>query len=127
MFIYSPLVSNVEQQKTQLTEKNATLEWMIKVKQQKSTSLLKKSVDNGQLLTVLATQLKNSSALKFPYQLQQTSAGEVQLSFEQVPFNLFIEWLLQINTHFTINIKQIDVNKTPTPGLTQLMIILSAA
>ena len=127
MFLYSPLMSNVEQKSTQLIEKTATLEWMNKVKQQKNTSSVKQSVDNGQLPTLLATQLKNSAVLKFPYQLQQTNSGEIQLSFEQVPFNLFIQWLLQINNKYNINIKQIDVNKTPTPGLAQLMIMLSAA
>lgn len=126
MFLYSPLISDVEQKSNQLIEKTATLEWMNKVKHQKKTSSVKQSVNNGQLLTLLATQLKDSSVLKFPYQLQQTNSGEIQLSFEQVPFNLFIAWLLQINNKYTMNIKQIDVNKTPTPGLTQLMIILSA-
>jgi general secretion pathway protein M len=127
MFLYSPLISSVTQKSDQLIEKTANLEWMNKVKQQKNNSSVKQSVNNGQLLTLLATQLKDNSDIKFPYQLQQTNSGEIQLSFEQVPFNLFIEWLLQLNNKYTINIKQMDVNKTPTHGITKLMIILSAA
>ena len=61
------------------------------------------------------------------YQLQQTNSGEIQLSFEQIPFNLFIEWLNNINSQYLINIKQFDVNKTATPGLTRLMIIINSA
>jgi general secretion pathway protein M len=127
LLLYSPLASKVEERKTQLIEKTATLQWMNKVKQQNHKTTVKKSLDNGQLLTLLATQLKSSPTLKFSYRLQQTSSGDVQLSFEQVPFNLFIEWLSSINSKYLISVKQFDVNKTATPGITQLMIVLSAA
>lgn len=125
-FLYSPITSSVESQQEQLIEKADSLQWMNKVKNQKSTGLVKKSIDNGQLLTLLSTQLKNQTSINFPFQLQQTSSGEIQLSFEQVPFNLFIEWLTQLNKQYTINIKQLDVNKTTTPGVVRLMVILSA-
>lgn len=127
MFIYSPLATSVEERSEQLIEKTATLEWMKKAQHQKSNVSKKQSVDNSQLLIMLSTQLKNSTTLKFPYQLQQTSSGEIQLSFEQVPFNDFIEWLLQINRQYNVNIKQLDANKTATPGLARLMMILSAS
>lgn len=125
-FLYSPITSRVESQQEQLVEKTDSLQWMNKVKNQKNTGLVKKSIDNGQLLSLLSTQLKNQTSINFPFQLQQTSSGEIQLSFEQVPFNLFIEWLTQLNNHYTINIKQLDVNKTTTPGVVRLMVILSA-
>ncbi len=126
-FLYSPLATKVKERQNQLIEKTETLQWMKKVNQLKTTTSVKKSVDNGQLLTLLSTQLKNNPTLKFPYQLQQTSSGEIQLNFDQVPFNLFIEWLAKFNNKYTINIKQFDVNKTVTPGIAQLMIILSAS
>jgi general secretion pathway protein M len=127
LLIYAPLASKVEERGTLLIEKTQTLEWMNKVKQHKKSAVVKKSVDNGQLLTLLATKLKNNATLKFPYQLQQTNSGDVQLSFEQIPFNLFIKWLNSINSQYVINMKQFDVNKTKTPGLTRLMIIVSSS
>jgi len=127
LLLYSPLASQVEARQVQLIEKMQTLEWLNKVKNIKSTKKVKQSVDNSQLLTLLATQLKNSTTLRFPYQLQQTSSGEIQLSFDQVPFKVFMEWLVNINNKYNINIKQFDVNKSATPGITQLMIILNAA
>lgn len=127
MFLYSPLATNVDQRSEQLIEKKATLEWMKKVKLQHNNSSVKQSLDNGQLLTLIATQLKNNSVINDSYQLQQTNSGEIQLSFEQVPFNSFLEWLLKMSKQYTISVKQLDVNKTPTPGMTQLMIILSAS
>jgi general secretion pathway protein M len=125
-FLYSPIVSRVEERQSQLLEKTQTLQWMNKVKDQKNSGTVKKNIDNGQLLTLLSTQLKNHGTIKFPFQLQQTSSGEIQLNFEQISFNLFVEWLAQLNNKYKINIKQFDINKTPIPGIVQLMIILSA-
>ncbi len=125
MIIYTPLSNNVTQQSNQLIEKMETLAWMNKVKSQ-SHSKTKQSVDNSQLLTVLATQLKDDPTLKFPYQLQQTGPGDIQLTFDAVPFNLFMGWLTKINEKYIITIKQFDVDHTNTPGVTHLMIIISA-
>lgn len=125
--LYSPLVFKVKERTEQLIEKSQTLEWMNKVAQKKPSSETKQSLDNGQLLTLLDSKLKDSPALKYPYNVQQTSSGEVQISFDKVPFNSFIEWLTQINQHYIIKVKQLEVNKTDTPGISQLMIVISAA
>ena len=125
-FLYSPIASRVDDRQMQLNEKTETLLWMNKVKNQKNTGVIKKTIDNGQLLTIVSTELKHHESIKFPFQLQQTSSGELQLNFDQVSFNLFIEWLAQLNNKYKINIKQFDINKTPTPGIVQMMIILSA-
>ncbi|AOW51610.1 TPA: type II secretion system protein M [Legionella pneumophila subsp. pneumophila] len=127
LLLYAPLSNQVNQKSTQLIEKTETLEWMKQVRMQKRSAKRKESVDNSQLLTILASQLKNNKTLKFPYQLQQTGSGDVQLTFDAVPFQNFIQWLAKINEVYSINIKQFDVEKTPTPGVTRLMIILSAS
>ncbi len=127
LLLYAPLSNQVNQKSTQLIEKTETLEWMKQVRMQKRSTKRKESVDNSQLLTILASQLKNNKTLKFPYQLQQTSSGDVQLTFDAVPFQNFIQWLAKINEVYSINIKQFDVEKTSTPGVTRLMIILSTS
>lgn len=125
-FLYTPLSNNVTLQSSQLIEKSETLAWMKTVRQKAHSTKTKQSVDNSQLLTLLATQLKNNDTLKFPYQLQQTGSGDIQLTFETVPFKLFMQWLANINDKYTLAIKQFDVEHTNTPGVTKLMIILTA-
>ncbi|HAT8180514.1 TPA: type II secretion system protein M [Legionella pneumophila] len=127
LLLYAPLSNQVNQKSTQLIEKTETLEWMKQVRMQKRSAKRKESVDNSQLLTILASQLKNNKTLKFPYQLQQTGSGDIQLTFDAVPFQNFIQWLAKINELYSINIKQFDVEKTSTPGVTRLMIILSTS
>ncbi|KTD75278.1 GspM family type II secretion system protein LspM [Legionella waltersii] len=126
LLLFDPLSERVKQKSTQLIEKTETLEWMKKVRHQKGIGKSKKSIDNSQLLTLLADRLKESKGLKFPYQLQQTASGEVQLSFEEVPFQLFLSWLTDIHEQYSIYVKQLDVQNTQTPGVTKLSIILTA-
>lgn len=127
LFLYSPLNQQVSQKSTQLVEKTATLSWMQKIRQQSQRKQTKKqTVDNSQLLTTLATQLKNDPTLKFPYQLQQTGSGDIQLTFDAVAFNLFIVWLEKINQHYAITVKQFEADRSKAPGVTRLMILISS-
>ncbi len=125
--LYTPLAQGVEEKKRLLQEKVVTLAWMKKVQLQHVSTQKKQSIDNSQLLTLIANQLKNDTTLQFPYKLQQTSSGEIQLSYDKVPFNLFIEWLAKINERYYINVKQLSANKTTTPGITQIMLVISSA
>jgi general secretion pathway protein M len=126
LFLYSPLSNQVDQKSNQLIEKTETLAWMNKVRSQDKSSLKKRSVDNSQLLTILAKQLKDNTQLKFPYQLQQTGSGDIQLSFEKVPFQLFINWLAKIDKQYTFTLKQLDVEQSETAGITKLILVMSA-
>ena len=126
LFLYAPLTHQVTQKSTQLIEKKATLEWMEKVRQQKHHAKTKQTLDNSKLLTVLATQLKQDATLKFPYQLQQTGSGDIQLTFDEVAFNLFITWLEKINEQYAISIKQFNAERTTTPGMVHAMILISS-
>lgn len=126
-FLYSPLSNKVQEKSNQLVEKTETLAWMKKIKGAEHSVHTKENVSNSQLLTLLATQLKDNEELNFPYQLQQTSSGEIQLSFEEAPLNDFINWLGELNQNYAITIKQLDIERTKTPGITRIMIIINAA
>lgn len=123
LLLYAPLHSKVLQQTMQLQEKMETLTWMQQIKQQGLAIKTKRTVDNSQLLTLLAKQLKEN-ILKFPYQIQQTSSGDIQLTFDAAPFNLVMRWLAQINKRYTVIIKQLEVQRSKTPGITKLMILI---
>lgn len=126
LFLYSPLNNKVSQKSAELSEKMVTLKWMQEVRYQNHSSQTKQKVDSSQLLSALSTQLKKNSNLTFPYQLQQTGSGDIQLSFEVVPFNLFISWWEEISKRYAIVIKQFDAERTKTAGLTRLRIIFDS-
>lgn len=124
--LYSPLSTAVSQKSAQLIEQAETLEWMKKVRQEGVSTQKKQKVTNSQLLTLIATQLKMDKSLNAPFKLEQTSSGEVQLSFDAVPFNLFVTWFAKINRNYSFTIKQFDIEKSKTAGVTKLMIIVNA-
>lgn len=126
LFLYAPLSSRVSQKSAQLIEKSQTLSWMKQIKDKAHATKKKQTLDNSQLLTVLAAQLKQNTQLQFPYQLQQTGSGDIQLTFDAVPFNLLVKWLSTVNEHYALQIKQFEASLTEKPGVTKLSIILSA-
>lgn len=125
-FIYSPLTTALEKNTSQLAEKKATLQWMKQINPEDLPHKAVKDITNSQLLTLIANQLKASPSLKFPYQLQQTGSGEIQLSFDQVAFENLIAWLAQLNEDYNVLIKQFNIEKTDTPGITRALVIISA-
>lgn len=125
--LYNPLKNRVTSSSAQLVEKTETLRWMNEVKNIPLNAQKKQSTENGTLLTLLATKLKDNEIQKFPYQLQQTSSGDIQLSFNEIPFKWFIQWLAKIDASYIIHIKQFNADSTETPGVTKLTLILSSS
>lgn len=125
LFLYSPLSNSVSQKSKQLIEKAETLKWMKSVQGQVKPSKTKQTVSDNQVLTLLSSQLNDNKTFNFPFQLQQTGSGNIQLSFAEAPFNLFMNWLSTLNENYTIEIMQFNVEPTPTPGVVKLMIIMS--
>lgn len=125
--LYAPLANKVTQQSTLLTEKMQTLSWTQQMQKQAHAPKERKSVDNNQLLSILDTQLKRDEILKNPYQIQQTASGEIQISFDEVPFTLFMAWLAKLNDRYSIAVKQMNVDHLATPGVVRLSIILTTA
>jgi general secretion pathway protein M len=125
VLLYAPITHRVRTEKNLLVEKIQTLEWMKKIHSQGLTSNTKKTINNNQLLTLIASELKVKQSFN-PYQLQQLGLGDVELSFEAVPFNLFLSWLIELNKGYQLKFKQLNAKPTQTPGVTQLTLVLSA-
>lgn len=127
LLIYSPLTNAVYHQSKALLEKQETLAWMQQVRAQHKLKQPRKALTSSQLLAVLALQLKTTSFKQFPYQLQQTGAGEIQLIFEQVPYNGFVAWVWSITEKYTITIKQLNVERTSTAGIVKVTMMIVTA
>lgn len=125
-FVYSPLADAVTDKSIQLTEKQSTLAWMKQVKKTSSTVDKPKPINNSRLLTMIATNLRADNYQKFTHELQQTGQGDIQLSFERVPYNLFLTWLWQLYSGYTISLKQVSIEKTDTAGVVKVLVIIAA-
>ncbi|MDI9817574.1 MULTISPECIES: type II secretion system protein GspM [unclassified Legionella] len=127
LLIYSPLTTAINTHSAQLTEKQETLAWMEKIRQQPKNHRAPQTISNTKLLALIDSQLTSGVLRQFPYQMQQTSSGEIQLSFEKVPFSQFVFWLWTLSRDYALSIKQINTENTETPGIVKLMIIIATA
>ncbi len=124
LLLYAPLVASVNEKSAQLNEKKSILVWMEHARKQHHSANVRQTLSDNKLLTVFADQLKLTSFQSFSYQLQQTSSGDVQLSFENVPYNAFIHWLWSLSEHYVFSIKQFNTERTQTPGVVKISLII---
>jgi general secretion pathway protein M len=123
--IYSPLNASLHKKSLELAEKQETLAWMEQVKKQSTSQTTVEKIGNTKLLALLGKQL-NETFKAYPYQLQQTAGGELQLTFEKVPYNAFLLLLWNLTNHYTITLKQFSAERTETAGIVKLAVVLSA-
>lgn len=125
ILLFSPLTHSVLEKKKQLQEKQETLTWMEQVRHIPKTQKTKQVISNHKLLAVMGTEM--TLAFKpFPYQLQQTGMGDIQVSFEAVPYTLFINWLWQLSNTYALSIKQFNIERSARPGVVKLHLVLTA-
>lgn len=126
LLVFSPLLNAVHNKSAQLIEKRDTLHWLEQVRPlAQKGGKSKQSLSNSQLLTLIGKQLKEDKVLNLPYQLQQASNGDIQLSFESVPLNPLLNWLGQLDGQYHLSVKQFNAEKTEVSGIVKLSLQLS--
>lgn len=125
LLIYSPLTTSVNDKSKQLIEKQQTLSWMQQVRQLPLNKKTKRSISNTKLLTVIGNQLNEKNFQPFPYQLQLTGPGDIQLSFEHVPYKQLLLWLWTLNNDYAITLKQFTADRSETAGVIKLLIVIT--
>ena len=126
IILYAPLINAVHNKTQQLHEKQETLVWMQQAHQQYKVLKSPQTLSNSKLLSVLADQLKETSFHTFKYQLQQMGTGDIQLSFEKVPYNAFVNWLWSVRQNYAFSIKQFNCDRTDTLGVVKVMVTVRA-
>lgn len=124
LLVFLPLVDGVHHKTQLLIEKKNTLSFLINAQKQQKTVKKVHVLKQSQLLTVLTEQLTHSSFNQSMYQVQQTASGDIQLSFDAVPFNPLIHWLWAINQQYSLVIKQLHVERTPVSGVVKIVLII---
>ncbi len=125
LVLYAPLANAVKRESEQLLEHHETLVWMENIQKTQHIKSKTVSLSSSQLLTVLANQLNTVSFKQFAYQLQQSGASEITLSFEQVPYAAFLAWIRSVSEAYAFTIKQLTVMRSETPGVVKLTIVMA--
>ena len=130
LLVYAPLTNAVTNGAQQLQERQETLAWMQKIQPQLNhqTNKAAQVIDTSKLLSLIAAELSKPNFKAFTYQLQQTGSGDIQLSFEKVPYNVFMKWLWDITHQYVIHIKEMHIEPLPAPekpGLVKFNLLIT--
>lgn len=123
--VYSPLANSVSKKQVILSENKQTLLWMENVYDKYHNIQQSEVLSSDKLLSILSTQLKNSNLQDFNYQIEQTSTGDIRLSFSQVSYNDFMQWLWKFCGKYTLIIKQFTAVAKGSPGVVKVNVIIS--
>ncbi len=127
LLIVAPLIHVLDEKHQHHQDKKKDLAWLHSVRSLSQTKQSRTLASNSELLSLLARQLKSNNLKAYPHQLQQLGNGNIQLSFESVPFMLFMDWLKQLNTTIQFTIQNLTIDRLDTPGLAQVALTLSAS
>ncbi|KTD18435.1 type II secretion system protein GspM [Legionella jordanis] len=125
ILIYSPITSTVESKTSQLREKKETLAWMEQVSRQPKNKKTPQAINQAKLLALIDSQLSNNDLRPFVHQLQQISSGDIELTFEQVPYIAFLSWLWTLSSDYAITLKQLSAERTETAGVVKVMVVIA--
>jgi len=123
--IYSPIKSSVSSKKLLLIENKQTLHWMENVYKNHNNFKSPEVLSSEQLLTVLAASLRESNLKDFVYQLEQTSTGDIRLTFPKVPYNNLMSWLWEFCGRYGLSIKTFIASPKSSSGIVVVNLALS--
>lgn len=124
LLVYSPLVTMTSQKSKLLQEKKETLVWMQQILQKPMNKVQKETINSNRLLGIIATELNERPFSSFPHEIQQTAQGDIQLTFDTVPYTPFLSWLWTLGNKYTVSLKQFSAERTKTSGEVKIMLII---
>lgn len=124
---YSPLQEAQQRARAHNHELHEVLAWMQSVRKSAGSKSLAQSISSTRLPGVLNEQIRNSSLQPFPYALQQNKAGDIQISFDHVPWNAFLQWIWNTNEKYALNLQQLQADRLESSGMVKAYLVLRAA
>ena len=123
LLIINPLEAAFKTRQALYLEKRLTLAWMQQAKPRIRQAHPPKILNSTKLLAELSKALKASSLKHFNYHLEQTGSGDIELSFDAVPYTVIMPWLQEQSHHYQLEVKRLSVDKTATSGLVKLSFV----
>src|SRR3990167_7875969 len=121
--IYLPIYSSRQSKLQEISDKESTLIFIKQVvpflKNDKA-----KFIRPTELMGVIQTDLNKDKFKSFPSDINQVNKSDVEIKFQQVPYNTFIKWLWDLNQKYQFVIKALDVQAACTEGICSLHIVL---
>ena len=122
-FIYAPIKTNYSSKSAQIIEKQDSLIFMQQVMPffKQDTA---KFIHPTELMALIQQELTGNEFHAFKSTINQVNLSDVEINFSQVPFNLFLKWLWDLNQRYQFQIKNLDASNLETAGICQLRVVI---
>ncbi len=125
ILIENPLQTALTQARAQVQDNQSTLTWVTYMHARLKAIHPAKHVTTSALLGILHEKLNEHAILhQFPSHLTQHASTQIMLKFEKVPFNLFLDWMWQLNQQYHFEIKQLQTKRSPVSGMVELSCVI---
>lgn len=118
-FIYEPFQARLKKKEQELHSQLDLRHWLNGIEpqlKQLNNTKTKTAIPSSKLLSITSNSLKLAKLNQDQYQLQQSSDESIQLSFKSVPYSHFINWISQFWQTYPLDLKELAINTTKTPG-----------
>ncbi len=124
--IWLPIHDRKVELYNQVIDQSALLSWMTQ-----QAPVLKKlqgnipsSGNNEEVFSIVEEQFKKQSSAN-NFSIVRISETKASITFNEIPFDQFINQLLTLKKQFNIDVDEIQINKLPKPGLVDGKVVLS--
>lgn len=121
--LFLPLSRGIATHEAQLVEAYRTEAVLRQALPERKILTQQKALPNGELPGLITRQLQTGFK-DFPCQTERNANGEIKLTFEQIPYNRFIIWLLDFSKQYRVTIKQLQIEHSKTSGVVKLSLTL---
>lgn len=124
LLIWSPLTTHIATLRQNITQNTSLLNWMnaatYKIDQYRAQGFQKKKPNNQPILVAIEQSLMQQKLSQYTSNTQQQSNQQIDLTFNNAPFDKMITWLETIWKTDNIVVKKITVTKTKTTGVVNI-------
>lgn len=122
-FLWNPLSSSVNELQINIVKQQQLLNWMQRanqqIKQLRAAGFVESPTSEEALLVITERSLAEQKLSRYLDQVQQPTDNQLVLTFKTVPFDRLMTWLESLWRQYSINVSQMTIQKTDTPGLVQ--------
>jgi len=124
LLILSPVNDSVSQLEAEVAAKQKTVDWM---KQQVPVILASKRTGGGVVSSLALSAVVNNTTTKYNLPVSRRdskSPNEMQVWFDNVPFDSFLQWVSEINRKHGVTVSSVNVRSQDRNGITSINVKL---
>jgi type II secretory pathway component PulM len=124
LLVLSPLAEGITHLEQQVSYQRELIAWMKEADKQFAMSSPTQAINVApdQLLNVVSKSLIQEKVNTYPNQLRQNADNSIILTFKQIPFKKFMQWMTETWKKYNLKAQKLTMSKLDKEGLVKVSI-----